>query len=143
MKNILTLTYLAIAGVLLVAIGGGILLVPHAFHAGSGIVLGDSPNLLSETRAPGGLLLAAGLVILGAVFREPQRHAATQLSILVYGSYSFARLVSVALDGMPTTSILIAAVLELLVALAGTALLATWRAGGNQNEEVAMVAPHL
>ena len=44
MKNTTTVVYLVIAGFLLLAIGGAILLAPHAFHGGNGIPLGDTPS---------------------------------------------------------------------------------------------------
>ena len=62
MKNTTTVIYLVISALLLLTIGSAILLAPHAFHGGNGIILGDDPNLLSEVRAPGGLLAASGVV---------------------------------------------------------------------------------
>jgi hypothetical protein len=52
----LTSIFLTVSGLLLLAIGSTILFVPHAFYASDGIVLGNNPSLLSEIRAPGGLL---------------------------------------------------------------------------------------
>lgn len=123
MKNTMTVTYLAIAGLLLLAIGGAILLAPHAFHGSNGIVLGDNPNLLSEIRAPGGLLAASGIMILAGAFRVRLRASAVQLTTLVYGSFGLARLVSMTLDGMPSSSIIGATLLELIVAFVGLVIL--------------------
>ncbi len=50
--NRLTPVFLVFAALLLLAIGGTILLVPHTFYASDGIVLGNDPSLLSEIRAP-------------------------------------------------------------------------------------------
>jgi hypothetical protein len=120
-----TVVFLSIAGLLLLAIGGAILLAPAAFHGSNGIALGDNPNLLSEIRAPGGLLVGSGIIILIGAFRKELRIRAVQLTALVYGSFGVARLVSIALDGLPSTSIVAAAALELTVALVGIAIL--WR----------------
>ena len=128
MKNTMTVIYLVIAGLLLLAIGGAILLAPHAFHGSNGIILGDNPNLLSEIRAPGGLLAASGIMILASAIRVRLRASAVQLTTLVYGSFGLARLVSMALDGMPSNSIVGATVLELVVASIGSALLLQARA---------------
>ncbi|MEO1037662.1 MAG: DUF4345 domain-containing protein [Pseudomonadota bacterium] len=123
MKNTMTVIYLVTAGLLLLAIGGAILLAPHAFHGGNGINLGDNPNLLSEIRAPGGLLAASGIIILAGAFRTKMRAPAVQLTSLVYGSFGLARIVSMALDGMPSSSIVGAAALELIVAFVGLVIL--------------------
>ncbi|MDJ0700979.1 MAG: DUF4345 domain-containing protein [Woeseiaceae bacterium] len=126
MKNTMTVTYLSIAGLLLLAIGGAILIAPHAFHGSNGISLGKNPNLLSEVRAPGGLLSISSIVILIAVFRTQLRSTAVKLSVLVYGSFGAARLVSIAFDGTPSPAIVGATVLELIVALLGLVIL--WQA---------------
>ena len=126
MKNTTTVIYLVISGLLLLTIGGAILLVPHAFHGGNGIILGDNPNLLSEIRAPGGLLAASGIIILVGASRVRLRASAVQLTTLVYGSFGLARLVSMALDGMPSSTIVGATSLEFVVAFVGLVIL--WRA---------------
>ena len=123
MKNTTTVIYLVISGLLLLAIGATILAVPHAFHGSNGIALGDNPNLLSEIRAPGGLLAASGVIILIGGFRPLLRSQAVQLTTLVYGSFGLARIVAMALDGMPSSSIVGAAVVEVVVAIVGLALL--------------------
>ena len=123
MKNTTTVIYLVISGLLLLAIGATILAAPHAFHGSNGIALGDNPNLLSEIRAPGGLLAASGVIILVGGFRPLLRSQAVQLTTLVYGSFGLARIVAMALDGMPSSSIVGAAVVEVVVAIVGLALL--------------------
>ena len=90
MKSRLTFVFLFIAGLLLLAIGGAILLAPHAFHAGNGIVLGHDPNLLSEIRAPGGLLVGSAVFILIGALRPDRQSLAVMLTVLVYGSFGLA-----------------------------------------------------
>ena len=123
MKNTMTVFYLVIAGLLLLVIGSAILLAPNAFHGSNGIILGDNPNLLSEIRAPGGLLAVSGIVILLGALRLRLRESAVQFATLVYGSFGLARLVSMALDGMPSSSIVGATSLELIVAFVGLVIL--------------------
>ena len=123
MKSRLIFVFLFIAGLLLLAIGGTILLAPHTFHAGNGIVLGHDPNLLSEIRAPGGLLVGSAVLILLGVFRPGLRSLAVMLTVLVYGSFGLARLVGLALDGLPATGIVAATVIELIVAAIGLLML--------------------
>lgn len=127
MKNSAPTVYLTVAGLLLLVVGGAILLAPHAFYGSNGIVLGNNPDLLSEIRAPGGLLASSGVFALVSVFRRHLRLIAVQLTVLVYGSFGLARLVSMVQDGTPSTSIVGAAVLELLIALIGIAMLLRYR----------------
>ena len=119
MKSRVTTIYLVVSGLMLLAIGAAILLVPHTFHSSNGITLGNDPNLLSEIRAPGGLLVGTAVLILMGVFRSSARSFAVLLSVLVYGSFGVGRLVGMALDGMPSEGIVGATVIELVVAVVG------------------------
>ena len=119
MNNRFALVFLSLSGLLLLAIGGAILLAPHAFHATNGIALGDDPSLLSEIRAPGGLLTASAVLILIGTFRRPQRSLATVLTVLVYGSFGLARLLGLALDGTPSSGLVGSTAIELIVAAIG------------------------
>ncbi len=130
MKNLIVASYLVPSGALLLVIGGAILLAPHAFHGNNGLTLGNNPNLLSEIRAPGGLLSSCGVFILLGAFRNSLRALAAQLSVLVYGSFGIARVVSAALDGLPSAGILGAMAIELTVALIGLAVLWRWAGTG-------------
>ena len=97
-------------------IGGSILFDPHTFFANNGIALGNNPNLLSEIRAPGGLLLAAGLVMLSGAIKRSIMRAAQITTIVVFGMYGGSRLLSIVLDGAPSGSLIGAMVLELFIA---------------------------
>jgi hypothetical protein len=128
-----TFIFLTISGLLLLAIGGTILFVPHAFYASDGIVLGNDPSLLSEIRAPGGLLATSGLFILIGVFRLTLRSLALMLTVLVYCSFGLSRLLSFYLDGIPSHSLAIATVIELVMAGIGLVMLRTIT-GGSPND---------
>jgi peptidoglycan/LPS O-acetylase OafA/YrhL len=78
-------------------------------------MLGNEPNLLSEIRAPGGMLIASALVMLLGVVRQKLTWQALILAALLYGSYGVSRLLSMLLDGVPTGSLFWAAVLELII----------------------------
>lgn len=117
--------FLIFAGLLLLVIGGSILLAPHSFHGSNGIALGDNPNLLSEVRAPGGMLTASGIVALIGAIRANLASIAILLSVLVYGSFGVARILSMIVDGMPAPAIVAATVIELAVSVVGVLLL--WR----------------
>ena len=135
MKNSLTVIFLLLAGLLLLTIGSTLVMAPHAFHGSNGVTLGGNPNLLSEIRAPGGILISSAVIILTAAFRAPLRLRAVQLVTLVYGSFGVPRLVSIALDGMPASSIVSAMVLELTFALVGLVMLWRWKAATRRTPE--------
>ncbi|MEM9998414.1 MAG: DUF4345 domain-containing protein [Bacteroidota bacterium] len=108
---------LAVAGLVLIALGVAILVVPHAFFATNGIVLGSDPSLLSEIRAPGALLAGCGLLVLRGVVQRRQTRSSLYVAVFVYGAFGAARLLSIALDGIPATSLLWATGIELGVAI--------------------------
>ena len=123
MKNWFTPIFLFISGLLLLGIGSAILLVPHTFYASNGIALGDDASLLSEIRAPGGLLAASAVLILIGTFRRQLRSQAMILTILIYGSFGLARLLGLALDGIPSRGLVGSTAIELIVAAIGLLIL--------------------
>ncbi|MEM9081043.1 MAG: DUF4345 domain-containing protein [Verrucomicrobiota bacterium] len=119
MKTKLVTSFLLVSGAILLAIGAAILLTPEAFHAGNGIVLEKNASLMSEIRAPGALLFACGLLILVGSFRNNLRSQALFSATLVYGSFGLSRLLSMGLDGMPSSGIVGATIIELVIAALG------------------------
>lgn len=107
--------FLVLSGALASAIGAAILFVPHVFHAANGIELAADPNLMSEVRAPGALLLVAGLAIFAGALVARWSRSATVIASVLFLAYGSARLVSVALDGAPGAGLLVATVLELVL----------------------------
>ena len=83
MNHHLTRILLLFAGLMLFLIGAAILLVPHAFFAESGVTLGHDSSLLSEIRAPGGLLVACAVVALLEALWHRMRRQALQLACRV------------------------------------------------------------
>ena len=106
---------LATGGLIAVAIGAAILVIPTAFFASYGISLQPDPSLMSEIRAPGGALLAMGAVLCAALFRPALKIVALGLGALLYLSYGLARAVSALLDGWPDEGLVIAMGLELAI----------------------------
>ena len=123
MKISLNVLFLSISGLLLLIIGSTILLMPQAFYASDGVVLGNNPSLLSEVRASGGMLTGGALIIFAGIFRPTLRSLAMTLSVLIYGSFGLARLLSLTIDGMPSNNLLVATVVELIVAAIGIKML--------------------
>ena len=116
MNRSLTRILLLFAGLMLFVIGAATLLVPHAFFAESGVTLGHNPSLLSEIRAPGGLLVGCAVVVLlGALWRSIRRQA-LMLAAMVYDAFGASRVLAMTLDGMPSESLLWATAIELVLA---------------------------
>jgi len=114
---------LLVAGALLILVGSFILAAPIDFYASNSIELGANVSLLNELKAPAGLLLAAGLFMLGAVFVRGMADMATSLAALIYLSYAVSRFASMTFDGVPATGLVQAAALEGIVGLACLAIL--------------------
>lgn len=118
-------TSLVISGLILLVVGSLLLLDPALMHASNGVDLGRDPNLLSEVRAPGGALLALGALIVAGAFLPRITYTASLVAALVYGAYGLSRLVSMAIDGMPGSGLVITAGLELVIGAVNFLLL--WR----------------
>lgn len=117
MKPSLTPALLLVSGFTLSVIGAAVLLLPHAFFATSGITLGDDASLMSEIRAPGGLLLASGVVVVLGAFRPAMRRQALIVAAIVYGSFGASRLLAIGIDGVPSEPLLGAMGVEFLLAI--------------------------
>lgn len=113
MKSTGTRILLFVAGLILVLVGTGVLFFPHGFYESNGTILGSEPGLLSEIHASGGLLLVCGIVILIAPFRSSMRRPALALSAMVFLAYGLARHASMVMNGMPSTSLVVSAGIEL------------------------------
>ena len=116
---------LGIAGLAALGIGLAITTAPASFYATYGIILGSDPNLLSELRAPGANLAALGMIILAGAFRQGMQRLAAFLGATVFLAYAFGRIVSMVLDGMPSSGLVQATLIELVIGGLCAALL--WR----------------
>ncbi|MFO6463493.1 DUF4345 domain-containing protein [Jannaschia sp. KMU-145] len=108
---------LGAAGTVATTIGAALTLAPAAFLAGSGIVIGPDPALLSELRAPGAGLAALGLTMLAGLRDAAMRPTALIAAAIVYLGYPLGRLVGIAIDGLPPSEILAALAAEVAIAL--------------------------
>lgn len=118
MKSTLGLkTLLFVTGLIGVGIGGAILLTPVAFHATSGIVVVGDESLMNEMRAAGGALFACGFLVLLGAFVSRLTYTALVLSTALYMSYGLSRLLSMAVDGMPSGNLVAITLFELGVGL--------------------------
>ncbi|SFN49460.1 protein of unknown function [Roseovarius lutimaris] len=107
---------LGIAGVTALSIGGFILVAPHAFYADYGIALDRDPSLLSELRAPGAGLATLGAIMLAGSARAACARVALVAVLTVYVAFPIGRLISLAIDGMPSASVIGALGIEIAIA---------------------------
>lgn len=107
---------LGLAGTTAAAISGVILAAPHTFYASYGIYLGDDPSLLSELRAPAAGLLTLGLLMFAGIFRQNWVSVSIVAALTVFIGFPAGRLIGLAVDGMPSNGIIVALIIELIIA---------------------------
>jgi hypothetical protein len=116
MKNSKLLkTLLVFSGIIAAGIGAAILLNPSAFYATYGIDLGGYVSLFNEVRAAGGALLAVGILIISGSFLASLTYTSVVVAALLYLSYGASRILSFAIDGMPSEGLVQAAALEIFI----------------------------
>ena len=115
---------LLLAGIVLLAVAGFILVSPAEFYAASAIDVGTDASLLNELKAPAGLLLVTGVLMLAAIWLHGLTRPALWMGCLVYLSYALSRGISMVADGLPADGLVQAAILESLFGLACIATLA-------------------
>ncbi len=129
MKNSKSLkTTLLISGAIGAGIGSEILFSPVAFHATSGIELGNDISLLNEVRASGGALLASGILIMLGAFVARLTFVSLVISALLYLSYGVSRILSMVVDGTPDELLVQVAFLEIAIGLVCGFMLFRYRA---------------
>ena len=106
---------LSVSGLTAIGIGSAILTIPVAFYAASGIELGGDASLLNEIRAPGGALLIMGFFILAGLFRASLAGVSLWIGAAIFMSYGLSRGLSMAVDGLPDTGLVMAAAFEIAI----------------------------
>ena len=126
MKNSIFLKLvLAIDSLVAIAVGAMIQISPADFYAMNHINIGTNLNLLSEIRAPAMALLSYGILILAGIFIPRLTFTATLLASMFYLSYGVARVVSMGIDGLPSESLITAAIIEIVLGL--VSLFCLWK----------------
>ena len=103
------------SGLIAAGITAMILFAPNAFYGSYGIEIGANVSLANELRAPAGLLLLAGLLMLTGVFRQEFAILSLATATAVYLSYGLSRILSMAIDGVPHSGLVTAAVIEIAI----------------------------
>lgn len=106
---------LLMAGMVAMGIAVTILFAPEAFYAAYGIELAGNTNLTNELKAPAGVLLVAGLLMLAGVFRAQLTNVSLTAAAAIYLPYGLSRLLSISIDGVPDSGLVGAAVFEIAV----------------------------
>ena len=116
MRQTMKRLVLAASGALLGLIGGALLIAPKAFLATSDVYVDRDPGLMSELAAPSGILILTGALMLISAFKSRLFDLALILGAIVYGTYGVGRVISMALHGVPSDSLIAATVIELAIA---------------------------
>jgi len=114
--TILQKTALGISGLTALGIGAFILAAPHTFYAGYGIALALNASLLSELRAPAAALSAFGMLMLAGIVYRGFSQSAMVVALTVFIAFPAGRLVGIAIDGIPSGSVMAALAFELAIA---------------------------
>ena len=108
---------LCLSGGIAIAIGGLVLYSPADFYAINHIDLGGNLNLLSEVRAPAGALFTSGLLMILGAFIPALTFTSTILATLIYLSYGFSRVLGMIVDGVPSSSLVWSAGIEVILGM--------------------------
>ena len=111
--------YLFISGLVLSAIGGLTTFTPTMIKAKVGIDLADNANALNDVRSIGMLLLATALLSFLGSFKNSLRKPAIISSFLLFLSLGLGRILSIALDGMPSSEMIKGTGLEMILGVVG------------------------
>lgn len=103
------------SGLIAASIAVMILFVPNVFYGGYGIEIGANVSLANELKASAGLLLLAGPLMLAGVFRSEFVIPSLATATVAYLSYGLSRISSMAIDGVPHSGLVSAAVIEIAI----------------------------
>lgn len=115
--NVFVALTLVCAATTLIAIGGLLTFEPHLMFGLNGVKLDDDPNLLSEVRAPGFLLLLSGILTGLSLFRPRWRQSALLGAGILLIGFAGGRGISLVFDGLPAQSLIAAGIIELALGL--------------------------
>jgi hypothetical protein len=122
-------TYLIVSGLVLVLVGAMIVSDPVGAWSGFGIDLTESVSVLNDVQATSATLLVAGALVLAGAFVPSLAFTATVMSVALYGGYALGRALSLIMFGIPADGLVLALVVEAILAAAGLAVLRANRAG--------------
>lgn len=130
MKNVFIKSYLFVAGLVMLLVGIYIAITTMEYMAAISPTNDmTSINLLSDLRGMGGVLLVLGTYVFISTFYAAWQWPALIIATAIYASFGIFRSLSLALDGMPETEIMIAYLIEVVMAMLGVWLIEKGRLG--------------
>lgn len=118
---------LIVNGVIGIAVGLELLLMPVAVYSSVGVDVSGQVNLLSDLRATGGAILGCGSVILLGAFLSELRFSAALLSSILYLGYGLSRTLAMTMDGVPANMLVAIAIGEIAMGLLSLMALIRYR----------------
>jgi glucan phosphoethanolaminetransferase (alkaline phosphatase superfamily) len=109
---------LLLSGLTASGIAATIFFAPDAFYASYEIDLAGNTNLTNELKASAGALFVAGLLMLLGVFRATLTFVSLVAAAAIYLAYGLSRFLSIAIDGIPHSSLVGAAIFEIAIGVA-------------------------
>lgn len=109
---------LLLSGLTASGIAATIFFAPDAFYASYEIDLAGNTNLTNELKASAGALFVAGLLMLLGVFRARLTFVSLVAAAAIYLAYGLSRFLSIAIDGIPHSSLVGAAIFEIAIGVA-------------------------
>lgn len=106
---------LLFSGLVASGIAATILFAPDAFYAAYEIELAGNTNLTNELKASAGPLFVAGLLMLSGVFRAKLTFVSLAAATAIYLAYGLSRFLSIAVDGVPHSGLVGAAIFEISI----------------------------
>lgn len=113
MHTLMTRLVLGLSALTLLSVGSLMLLAPQVLFGLNGITLDPAPAMMSEIRAPGALVLFAGVMAALGIFNRNFTRAGLALSAATLLSYGLGRFVSIGMDGIPPEGLIGALAVEL------------------------------
>lgn len=130
MSIFITRMTLSGSGMLLSFIGFSLMFAPKAFLASSKVIVVYDSSLMSEMVSPTGVLIVTGAFMIFSAVKLRFADLGLLSGAIVYGSYGISRMISMLLHGIPSDSLIIATLLEIVITL----LLLSIRVNGNFNK---------
>jgi len=106
---------LMICGAVFILVGFFSLVFPIEFTARNNANIIGNINFLNDYRGVGGLMIGNGLLILLGFFRPSYTRMSLYVASFTFLAFSFGRIISVLVDGVPVENLLKATAIELIL----------------------------
>lgn len=127
MKTVYAKSYLSIAGLVMMMVGIYIAINTADYMAAMTTLnaenLEPSINMLSDLRGMGGMLFVLGTYVSISVFQQEWQKPALMIGTLVYAAFVLFRSLGFIVDGLPEMTIMLAYLIEMVLAALGVLLL--------------------